>query len=267
MRDTAYLVLGGTGLIGSAVCAHLRAQGLPFLSVNSANYAEYVGTRADVVVNCNGNTFRYRARQEPVWDLEKSVVTVERSLFDFRSALYVYLSTVDVYDVADDPGRNHEGAAIDPARLDVYGFHKWVAERVVERFAERSIILRLGTVLGEGLRKGPVFDLLMGQPLHMSLNSELTLIDTATIVKVMRAIIATHPRRDVINLTGTGGARLSDLQRSAGVEPRLAPGAELMTYRYHISNAKIAGLVPMPSSLQVAQDFISAHLNTMSVRS
>ncbi|MBI2885473.1 MAG: NAD(P)-dependent oxidoreductase [Candidatus Omnitrophica bacterium] len=256
--ETDYLILGGTGLIGSALCRHLERRRAAFRAVNSATYAEAAGAAARVVVNCNGNTFRYRAHQDPVWDFDKSVASVARSLQDIRAELYVYLSTVDVYSNRQNPAQNHEDAVIDPAQLDVYGFHKWVAERLVERFASRWAILRLGTVVGPGLRKGPIFDLMRGEPLHMSLDSELTLIDTATIADTLDAVTASRPDREIFNVTGIGGVRLGDLAGLLPVPPRLAPGAEAVTYRYDVSAAKVSSLRPMPASAQVARRFLDA---------
>ena len=47
----------------------------------------------------------------------------------------------------------------------------------MQKYCLSSIILRLGTVLGDNLIKGPIFDLLNGNPLHMSYNSNLSFID------------------------------------------------------------------------------------------
>jgi len=256
MPEVDYIVLGGTGLIGSAVCAHLRRQGASVSSIHSKNYAECVGRKARVVVNCNGNTYRYRTHQDPQWDFEASVATVERSLCDIRADMYVYMSTVDVYDRLDDPLHNHEAVTVRPERLDVYGFHKWVAERFVERFATRWVIFRLGTVLGEGLKKGPLYDALTAQPLHMSLDSELTFIDTTTIAKALTAVLATEVRHEIINLTGTGSAKLRDLESKLPWPMQLAAGAETVTHHYQINNEKMTRFMPLPTAWDVAVTFL-----------
>ena len=259
MLEASYIVLGGTGFIGSAVCAHLERQGESVISINTKNYADCVGARAKVLINCNGNTFRYRANQDPRWDFEASVVTVERSLFDFRADLYIYISTVDVYDVLHNPGRNHEACPIQTEKLDTYGFHKWLAERLVEKFAARSVILRVGTAVGERLRKGPLYDILNAQPLHMSLDSELTFIDTPTIAKAISAIITTRPTRETINLTGTGSAKLRDLCSKIPLPIQLAVGAEAVMHRYNVNNAKMRGIMPIPTSQEIAEKFLNEY--------
>ncbi len=259
MADVEYVVIGGSGLIGSAVCAHLRSEGLSVCAVRSQDYATCVGLRARVVVNCNGNTYRFRANDNPRWDFDASVLSVERSLFDVQADLYVYLSTVDVYDCRHDPRKNGEEVPLHPERLDAYGFHKWMAERLVERFAPRSVILRLGTAVGQGLKKGPVYDLLEGQLLHMSADSELTLIDTATIARAVTTVVAQRLQREIFNVTGTGSVRLRDAAARVGVPLRLAEEATEVVYRYDVANAKLARLMPLPTSQAVLDAYLDDH--------
>lgn len=256
MREADYLVIGDTGLIGAALCAHLRQTGASVVGVHTATYAECLGLRARVVINSNGNTYRFRANQDPRWDFEASVATVQRSLFDVQAEVYVYLSTVDVYPVREDPARNDESTPINPQALDVYGFHKWLAERLVERFAPRSVICRVGTVIGEGLRKGPVYDALQGEPLHLAPESELTFIDTATVARAVMAVLAAHPEHDIVNVTGTGSARLCDVAARLPAPLRAAPGAERLVRRYHVNNAKLARFMPVPTSQEALMRYL-----------
>ena len=65
MRKPSLIVLGGTGLIGSAVCDRFVRDGHDVLSVDSKNYARRIAAAADVLVNCNGNSYRYKASQDP----------------------------------------------------------------------------------------------------------------------------------------------------------------------------------------------------------
>jgi nucleoside-diphosphate-sugar epimerase len=255
MNKPSIIVLGGTGLIGSALCEHFGRAGHQVIAINSRNYAEHRGAQAEVLINCNGNSYRYKAAQDPYWDFEASVLSVQKSLFDFKFKRYFYFSTVDVYNNISDPAQNHEQSAIDTGKLHPYGFHKWLAERLVERFAERSLILRTGTVLGPGMKKGPLFDLAQGQPLRMAIDSELSLIDTATIARATAQFIAASPAHCIINLTGTGFARLRELCAGAGLNWQLAADAEQVTYRYNVCNDRLRQLFPVGSSMQIAMQF------------
>lgn len=256
--ESAYIVLGGTGLIGSAVREHLERRGETVISIHSRNYVEWIGARTKVLVNCNGNTFRHRANRDPKWDFEASVATVQRSLFDFGFELYLYVSTVDVYNVLDDPGQNHEDATICPEMLMPYAFHKWIAERAVERYAPRSAILRVGTALGPGLRKNPIYDLLSGQPLFMSLDSSLSFIDTRTIARCVSAIVECGCEREIFNVAATGSVRLRDIVAKLAAGARLAAGAEQTIYRYNINNSKMSRLVPMSACCEVVDNYLAS---------
>ena len=261
MTPPSLIVLGGTGLIGSAVCGRFKRGGHAVVSVDSKNYARSVGAEADVLINCNGNSYRYKAGQDPRWDFDASVLTVEKSLFDFKFGRYIHISTIDVYPELADPARNREDAAIEPQRLHPYAFHKWLAERLVARFAGRSLILRVGTVIGAGMKKGPLLDLLLGQPLHMSAESELSLIDTATIAEAVVRFVAEPPEHGTLNLTGTGPALLGALCAKAGLKWRLAPGAEQVVYRYNINNARLREHFPVPTSHEIGSRYLAHALN------
>jgi nucleoside-diphosphate-sugar epimerase len=262
ISNRSFIVIGGTGLIGSAVVSHLRELGADVLALDSKNYAEAVGRTANVLVNCNGNTFRFRANQDPTWDFQASVTSVERSLFDFRVDLYIYVSTIDVYDVLDDPARNREDAPIDLGAIDIYGFHKWTAERIVDKFARRAVIFRCGTAIGPGLKKGPLFDVLNSRPLFMSPESTLSLIDTRTVAEAVRAIVEEWPSHEIINLTGTGTAKMAELAGAVDLPVQVALGAELKVHRYHINNSRLQTLIPVPTSLEAGQRFIARALET-----
>jgi nucleoside-diphosphate-sugar epimerase len=262
MNTLSVIVLGGTGLVGSAVAAHLERLGCSVVSLHSRNYTSHVGASADVLINCNGNSIRFKAGQNPRWDFDASVLTVENSLFDFKARRYVFISTIDVYSEPGDPEQNHEDAIIDPQKLSPYAFHKWTSERLVERFGNEPLILRLGTVIGPGMKKGPLFDLLHGEPLHMSLESELSLIETATVAAALGTFLERPPKHRIINLTGTGSARLSDLCKSAALTPRLSPTAESTTYRYRLNTRRIETLYPIASSMEMAQRFLAGSLKT-----
>lgn len=256
--EADYLVLGATGLVGSALKGHLERAGSTVLAVDSRNYAEHVGAAARVLVNCNGNTYRYKAEQDPPWDFDASVRTVVRSLFDFRCSLYVYVSTIDVYNVLDDPARNAEESPIRPERLPPYAFHKWLAERVVERYATRYAILRLATVIGPGLKKNPVYDLLHDQPIFVSPDSELSLIDVETVARAITTIADSPAANQTINVAPTGSINVRDVAAQIGVTPHFESGTAAAVYRYHINNEKMSALMSMPTSRDAVARFLQS---------
>lgn len=257
MTTRSCIVLGSTGLVGSAVRTTLEAIGVEVIGVHSGNYAEHIGKSADALVNCNGNTYRFKANADPAWDFSASVSSVMKSLFDFRVGLYLYVSTIDVYNHRGSHDLTRETTAIVPADLEPYAFHKWLAERLVERHAPRAVILRCATIVGRGLKKGPLFDLLSGRPVHMAIASRLSLVDTDTIAMAVQAAFEGRLPRHIVNVAGTGPVTLAELGRMAGADLRASSADAGRLYDYDINNECLCSVMPMASSAAIAHKFIA----------
>lgn len=264
MSHRSCLVLGSNGLVGTAVRKSLEAAGVEVIAICRDNYEQHAGASADALVNCNGNTYRFKAAADPAWDFGASVSSVARSLFDFRVGFYVYISTIDVYNSRGSRALTSEETAIDSRKLEPYAFHKWLAERVVERYAARSLLLRCGTVIGPGMKKGPLFDVLQGRPIHMRSDSRLSLVDTATISTAVQAALAGRISHDIVNVSGTGAVTIEELGRLAGVPLYVAGDKPGTLCEYDINNDRLAALLPVDSSTTIAKRFIQNWKSTNS---
>jgi nucleoside-diphosphate-sugar epimerase len=252
------IVLGSTGLIGSYMCERLRSEGFKVTAIHSGNYSENLGIHADAMINCNGNSYRFKANENPAWDFNASVMSVEKSLFDFSADLYIYMSTVDVYQNLHDPDLNGESATCDPRAMDTYGFHKWLAERVVEKFSKRSAILRMGTVIGPKFKKGPLFDLLNHMELRMSADSELSLVDTDMIYRVVQHLIKNPPERMVLNVAGSGFVSPKILASAVDLPIAVSAQDRGVKYRYNINNNQLKSILPVETSEEIGLRFMKA---------
>lgn len=244
------VVLGAKGFIGVQVAERFRAEH-EVVAVTRENYEACRGTQAEVLINCNGNSRRHWAEQNPVADFEASVTSVEKSLFDFSFQHYCYLSTVDVYaDVADrattrEEWSNHHAPS-------VYGFHKSLAERLVQRFAPKHHILRLGTVVGPGLKKNPVYDLAHGQELFISARSQLNLISGTFIGEVLERCLAGAIPADTYNLAARDAIAIPEIAAYLQVSLK-GGGNHLPEYRYDIAVEKLQRWVTLPSSINALE--------------
>lgn len=251
-----YFVLGGKGFVGSAVCSMLSERGEPFISIGRDNYTQFVGTACDVFVNCNGNARRFWANQNPAADFEISVASTMRSLVDFIYGLYVYISSVDVYLDTTDPAHNIEDTEIQPEQLCPYGFHKWLSEMLVRRYASQWLILRLGGLVGPGIKKNPIYDALAGQPIQISPRSELGFIDTGNVAAALYRLVTKGYRNQVFNMCGTGTLRIGDLPTLLGRAVTFSRGAEERTELYRISNGRLCEVMHIPESRHAVANFI-----------
>ena len=198
-------------------------------AIDLDNYEQFRGRSCDLLINANGNSKKFLAEQDPAKEFDASVTSVLRSLLDFPCKRYVYLSTIDVYPRVDDPRCNRETAPIDAEKVSRYGLHKYLAEQLVRKYADRWLICRLGGMVGTGLWKNSIFDILHDQPLRVSAASEYQFMNTDDVAKiVLDARPSAAGKRHVQRLRsglhlagpdrGTGGQAASTLRRG---EPRV----------------------------------------------
>ena len=57
---------------------------------------------------------------------------------------------------------------------------------IIKKYSKKFLILRPSTILGTNLKKGPVYDILQGNPLFITTNSSLQIITTFTIAKIIK---------------------------------------------------------------------------------
>lgn len=236
-------MIGGRGFVGAAMAGHARERGFEVTAVGKDDYPTIVGRRFDVVVFAAGNARRYLVERDRAWDLDANVGAVYRALADVRAGHFVFISSVDVY---ADPSRveaTREDAPIDLAALSTYGLHKRLAEIVVMREARRWLIVRLGQMVGPGLRKGPVFDALRGDPLRVSTQSQYPFLRTASAAAITFALLEGGAEQTIFNVCGRGSVGLGEVLPRV---PRVLAGAPVERYAIDVSAA--ARRVSLPAS-------------------
>jgi len=250
------LVLGGTGFIGSAVAAEAERRGWATTALSSQTAASAVGQSCDLLINANGNSRKYLARQDPALDFDRSVRTVARSLHEIRAARYVYLSSSEVYRDPSRPAASAEDAPPEWEALSPYGFHKRLAETLVRRYAPRWTILRLAGMLGPGLRKNAVYDLLAGAPWRLSPDSEFQFLDTRFLARLLFDLLdRPESERGVFNVAGRGVVSLRTVADWIGAP--LPDDPALPTARCEIAIERISALFAMPDTGDTVRAFLA----------
>ncbi len=226
------ILIGHRGFVGSTLGSYFREQGADVLGVDHDNYGSLRGAEADLLVNANGSSDKRLAERDPLASFRANVDSVMESLSDFRYRHYVFMSSIEVYDDFGDPTRNDEGVTIDPLRLSRYGLVKYVAELAVRNLAPSSLVLRLGHLVGPGLKKNPIYDLLWRRMLYISPESHLSFIDTRDVARITWAL---RNERGIFNVAGVGTARLADMALAAGVDVSgSAEGLPVHTYSVNV---------------------------------
>jgi nucleoside-diphosphate-sugar epimerase len=255
---TRATVIGAAGFVGSAFLEHLRAlAGTEVVAVTRDSYEQHRGRASDVVVDCAGNSRKYLAEKDPIEDMARTVEHRLRTLRDFPAGLQVHISSVDVYDRLDSPLTTREETALRPQAASHYGFHKRLAEMLVQHYAPDWLILRLGGMVGPGLRKNPVHDVLSGSPLWVHPDSQYQFLETKDVARIAWLLVSAGHRKETFNVCGEGlvspreVARLAD--RALDPEAASHQGTPRIV---HVSLEKLRRHVSVPGTLDAIRSFL-----------
>lgn len=206
-------IIGGNGFIGSAFVRCAQKYKLDYEIIQKENYRDFIGKECDIIINANGNSKKYIADEDPELEFDLSVNSVLRTLFEFKYKKYFFISTVDVYNNVSEPNKNYEDIEIVITEQSNYGFHKYLAELLVKKYAKNWLIFRLGGVVGKNLKKGPVFDLLNNKPLWVDIKSEYQYINSDEVAEIGFALLNKVNSNEIFNICGDGCISLEEIRK------------------------------------------------------
>lgn len=249
------LVVGSRGFVGRFLTDALVRRGDEIVTLDRGEPPPT--SPVDAVIDANGDARRFWAESHPGESFQANMASVAERVSRLRYSIYVFLSTVDVY------GRNRENRActredsdITPEGMDTYAFHKWLAERFVAFHARRHLILRLGTLLGPGLKKNPVFDALSGLPIRQTAASTLNLVHLETVAEALARLLAAGAG-GVWNVAACAPITVAAMLQSATPGRTHPFHPELLSTSYDIEIEKVSSIMPMPSSADALACYLS----------
>lgn len=145
-------LIGYTGFVGSTLMKQTTFESL----YRSTNIAQIEGHSFDTVVCAGAPAQKWIANGNPQADIEKIETLIEH-LRTVRCTTFVLISTSDVF---REPCGVTEDTEVVEAGLHAYGLHRRLLEKFVESNFPKHLIVRLPGLVGPGLRKNIVFDLL-----------------------------------------------------------------------------------------------------------
>jgi nucleoside-diphosphate-sugar epimerase len=254
-------VLGGGGFVGQAFVRLFERQNRAHRVITRSNYEELRGSACDVLINAAGNSKKFLANREPLRDFDETVRLTADSLLAFPSKTYVLLSSGDVYPDQSWPSVTREDQEIDPARQSRYGLHKSMAENLVRGAHPGWLVLRMGGFVGPGLKKNAIYDMLRGDPVWLSPQSELQYLSTDSGAAFVWRLIERGVRNEIVNLGARGVVGLAAVHKALASQSRFQPDAP--TVRYELNLEKLtrhAGEAP-PLSADEVSAFLQERAN------
>jgi len=241
------ILIGANGFVGSAFHRQLTGLGHEVVPVVRATYTAHVGQSADLVIDAAGNSRKFFAEEKPVEEFPHSAGHALRVALDFPAACHLHISSVDVYANLTSPATTAESGPIDLSRSSHYGFHKLLAEQIVQHYRSGWLILRLAGMVGPGLRKNPVFDILHDQPLRIHPDSQYQFMNTGTVAEIALGLVESGLRNEVVNVCGDGLISPREIAQLAGRSINLSlldPAGTPRIVDVNVEKLRARGLVP-----------------------
>jgi dTDP-4-dehydrorhamnose reductase len=214
----------------------------------------------DVIINANGNSSKILAEQDPYLDfIANAAFTLAVSLFATEKDIFlVHISTGEASGISK---LNANVTSPIESLLDLsnYGLSKAIGEVLVRKYATKWMIIRPSGLIGQGMKKGPVFDLLSEQPVWVSENSKLSLMRTVTTAKITIELLQYHLVKGVENQTydvaGTEPLTLGEIAKLFKKDLRTRP--ELPTVFPATTNPIEVDFIRLPSTISEITAFIN----------
>lgn len=145
-------LIGSTGFVGTTL---LKQHGFNNL-YRSTNISDIEGKSFDSVICAAAPAQKWIANREPEAD-RQNIERLIGHLKTIQCQTFVLISTVDVFKT---PFGVTEDTAVDETGLQPYGLHRRYLESFVESHFPLHLMVRLPGLVGPGLRKNVIFDLL-----------------------------------------------------------------------------------------------------------
>lgn len=243
-------------MLGSDLVRYLQTN-YKVIPICKENYQTHIGKSFDILVNANGNSKRFWANKNPQDDFLASTVSVYKSIFDFPSDIYIYISSPDVYEDYTSVKSTNEAQEINAENLSLYGFHKYLSELIVKKHKKKYFVLRCSMILGTSLKKGPLYDVIHKSPLHITLGSKLQFTTTRAISEIIKTLLENSLANETLNVGGTDTFAFTKIRRFFDHEIQILPEAETQVYQMNVE--KLRNLY---SSLKTSEEYLQEFLKS-----
>jgi nucleoside-diphosphate-sugar epimerase len=158
------------------------------------------------------------------------------------------------------PAETKEEAPIDLKRTSNYGFHKLLAEHLVQHYAKNWLIVRLAGMVGPNLRKNPIFDILNNRPLFIHPDSAYQFLGTDAVAGTVWGLCQSGSAGEIFNLAGDGLISPREIAKIAGRELDLsALPSDSAPRVVNVSIEKIRSRFAIPETRKTVREFVHAY--------
>lgn len=168
-------LVGYTGFVGSnlASCREFTAL------YNSKNIAQAYGTNPDLLIYAGVTAAKFLSNSAPEKDRQLCLDAFE-NICKINPKRLVLISTIDVYQTTQMVDENFKA---DAAAENAYGKNRGELEQLVSEKFKTSLIIRLPALIGGGLKKNFIYDMLVITPAMLKADKYAQLSAQSQLVK------------------------------------------------------------------------------------
>ncbi len=181
-------VIGSNGYVGIAFYQELLSSSkYSVVGVTRENYSAMKERDFDIIINCAMPSARFWAKNHPGEDFVETVKKTADLLYGWKFKKFVQISSVSAR-----------------CQLDtIYGRHKAAAESLCN--FSNNLIVRLGALYGENMKKGVLVDILEGKKVFVDKMSRYSFISVSFCASW---VISNLDRQGVVELGGKNAITL-----------------------------------------------------------
>jgi len=153
-----------------------------------------------VIINANGNSSKVLAEKDPVHDFTSNALfSLQLSIqANTNESLLIHISSGEVANI-NSRERIGEDLILSLASMNSYSLSKTVGESLVRKYSNRWMVIRPSGLIGKGMKKGPVFDLINKSPIWLHPSSTLSLMTTDSTARFVYNLMHDHLSRKKTN--------------------------------------------------------------------
>ena len=209
-------LVGGNGLVGYAFQKYFKEKKIKYLNIQRQNQSLFKGKKCDLLIYANGNANKTLAEKNPEYDFENTLQSIFFYLRNIRFKKFIFFSSIDVYEDTSKKKNTSEKSSL--TNKSVYGINKIISEMYVKKFAKNFLIFRLGGLVGDKLKKNPIYDIFNRKKIFTSINSEMNFIHTDFIPKIVFNLINKKINNETFNLASTNSVSIKNILKSYNIK-------------------------------------------------
>ena len=154
-------VVGAQGFLGKTLCKYAQNHDFEVIEITRKTFSKQSKQNYDFLINSATPSAKFWAQNNPYSDFQKTVELTANLVYNWNYQKFIQISTITAKEII-----SKHPYAINKRAAEIIALHK------------DSLIVRLGALYGDRLKKGPLYDLLNSKKIFVDLKSEYNYIST-----------------------------------------------------------------------------------------